>query len=160
MGASVGDSGSLYRELPLQRVHHDTLQPFVRARLAKGISPGTVNRDLAVVRRILNLSARLWRDASDRTWLETSPLIQMQRHPNKRRPYPLSIDEERLLFSELEGHLARMALFKVNTGRENRRWSTSELSDFSRPLSPGNPPKSPDSPVYSPVSVDPAEGAE
>jgi hypothetical protein len=28
----------------------------------------------------------------------------------------LSIDEERLLFSELEGHLARMALFKVNTG--------------------------------------------
>ena len=76
-------------ELPLQRVHHDTLQPFVRARLVKGISPGTINRDLAVVRRILNVSARLWRDASDRTWLETPPLIQMQRHPNKRQPYPL-----------------------------------------------------------------------
>jgi hypothetical protein len=100
-------------ELPLQRVHHDTLQTFVRARLKARISPGTINRDLAVVRRALNLSARLWRDASDRTWLETPPLIQMQRHPNKRQPYPLSIDEERLLFCELEGHLARMALFKV-----------------------------------------------
>ncbi len=115
-------------ELPLQRVHHDTLQHFVRARLGAGISPGTINRDLAVVRRILNLCARLWRDASDRTWLETPPLIQMQRHPNKRQPYPLSVEEERLLFSELEGHLARMALFKVNTGlREqevvNLRWA-------------------------------------
>ena len=96
-------------ELPLRRVHHDTLQSFVQARLKAGISPGTINRDLAVVRRILNLSARLWRDDSDRPWLDTAPLIQMQRHPNKRPPYPLSIEEERLLFSELDTHLARMA---------------------------------------------------
>jgi hypothetical protein len=33
----------------------------------------------------------------------------MQQHPDKREPYPLSIDEERLLFSELNGHLASMA---------------------------------------------------
>ena len=114
--------------LPLRRVHHGTLQPFVQARLKADISPGTINRDLAVVRRILNLSARLWRDDSDRPWLDTAPLIQMQRHPNKRPPYPLSIKEERLLFSELDAHLAKMALFKVNTGlREqevvNLRWS-------------------------------------
>jgi hypothetical protein len=103
-------------DLPLRRVHHDTLQAYVGCKLGAGISPGTINRDLAVVRRILNLSARLWRDESDRPWLDTSPLIQMQRHPNKREPYPLSIDEQRLLFSELAGHLAKMALFKVNTG--------------------------------------------
>jgi integrase len=114
-------------ELPLRRVHHDTLQPYVRSRLDSGISPGTINRDLAVVRRILNLCARLWRDESDRPWLDTAPLIQMQRHPNKREPYPLPIEEQRLLFSELDGHLAAMALFKVNTGlREqevvNLRW--------------------------------------
>jgi integrase len=114
-------------ERPVQRVHHDALQPFVQSRLKARISPGTINRELAVVRRILNLCARLWRDESDRPWLDTSPLIQMQRHPNKREPYPLSIDEQRLLFSELAGHLAKMALFKVNTGlREhevvNLRW--------------------------------------
>ena len=114
-------------DLPLRRVHHDTLQPFIRSRFQTGTSPGTINRDLAVVRRILNLAARLWRDESDRPWLDTTPLIQMLRHPNKRQPYPLSIDEERLLFSELRGHLARMALFKVHTGlREhevvNLRW--------------------------------------
>ena len=103
-------------DLPLYRVHHGTLQSYVRDRLSAGRSPGTVNRDLAVVRRILNLCARLWRDESDRSWLDTAPLIQMQRHPDKRGPYPLSFEEERLLFSELAGHLARMALFKVNTG--------------------------------------------
>ena len=69
--------------LPLARVHHDTLQPFIRARLKAGISPGTINRDLAVARRILNLSARLWRDDSDRPWIETAPLIQMQRDQNR-----------------------------------------------------------------------------
>jgi len=115
-------------ERPVQRVHHDALQPFVRSRLEEGISPGTINRDLAVVRRILVLCARLWRDDKDRPWLDTPPLIQMQRHPNKRQPYPLSIEEQRLLFSELAGHLAKMALFKVNTGlREqevvNLRWT-------------------------------------
>jgi integrase len=114
-------------DLPLRRVHHDTIRVYVRGRLAVGISPGTINREMAVVRRILNLCARLWRDESDRPWLDTSPLIQMQRHPNKREPYPLSIDEQRLLFSELAGHLAKMALFKANTGlREhevvNLRW--------------------------------------
>jgi hypothetical protein len=46
-------------ELPLHRVHHDTLQPYVQARLKAGTSPGTINRDLAVARRILNLAARL-----------------------------------------------------------------------------------------------------
>jgi hypothetical protein len=41
-------------------------QPYVRSRLGSGISPGTINRDLAVVRRVLNLSAQLWRDEADR----------------------------------------------------------------------------------------------
>jgi predicted DNA-binding transcriptional regulator AlpA len=103
-------------ELQLQRVHSGTLQSYIRDRLKDGTSPGTINRDLAVVRRILTLCARLWRDESDRPWLDTAPLIQMQRHPNKRTPYPLSMEEQRVLFSELSGHLARMALFKVNTG--------------------------------------------
>ena len=103
-------------ELPIRRVHYGTLQPYIKDRLAAGTSPATVNRDLAVVRRILNLCARLWRDENDRPWLETAPLIQMQREIAKRGPYPLSFEEERLLFSELAGHLASMALFKVNTG--------------------------------------------
>ena len=33
-----------------------------------------------------------------------------------RKPYPMSWDEQRTLFQELPDHLARMALFNVNTG--------------------------------------------
>ena len=82
-------------KLTIQQVHYGTLHTFIHESLNAGKSPGTINRDLAVARRILNLCARLW-----------------------------------LLFSELAGHLARMALFKVNTGtREHEvcslRWSWS-----------------------------------
>jgi len=113
--------------LPLRRVHHDTLTPYIRSRLANGRSPGTINRDLAVVKRILNLASRLWRDETDQPWRPIAPLIPVQHHPHRREPYPLSVAEQRLLFSELATHLASMALFKVNTGlREqevvNLRW--------------------------------------
>jgi hypothetical protein len=109
------------------RVTQETLIPFIRSRLANGRSPGTINRDLAVVIRILHLASRLWRDETDRPWLPAAPLILMQHHPHRREPYPLSVPEQRLLFSELAPHLTSMALFKVNTGlREqevvNLRW--------------------------------------
>jgi len=74
-------------------VHHDTLTPYIRSRLANGRSPGTINRDLAVVKRILNLASRLWRDETDRPWLPIVPLIPVQHHPHRREPYPLSVAE-------------------------------------------------------------------
>jgi hypothetical protein len=56
--------------LPLRKVHHDTLTPYIRSRLANGLSPGTINRDLAVVIRILNLASRLsrWFDHAPDGW--------------------------------------------------------------------------------------------
>ncbi|MGZ5125903.1 MAG: tyrosine-type recombinase/integrase [Burkholderiales bacterium] len=54
------------------------------------------------------------------TWLETSPLISIdakQARKKARRPYPLSWEEEDLLFAELpEDPNRQMARFKVNTG--------------------------------------------
>lgn len=38
----------------------------------------------------------------------------------KRKPYPLTWEEQRKLFQTLPGHLQRMALFKVNTGCRER----------------------------------------
>jgi len=102
-------------DMPLDRIHNDSLAPFRRARLKAGLSPGTVNRDFAVVRRILNLAARVWRDEQGLTWLPAPPLLQLVPH-QPRPPYPLSWDEQVALFRELPGHLERMALFKVNTG--------------------------------------------
>ena len=103
-------------DLPIEQVHAGTLQPFIATRrMLKKKSKG-INYALAVVRRILNLAARLWRDENGLSWLETPPLIQLLPVTDARKPYPLSWKEQRELFKHLPGHLARMCLFKVNTG--------------------------------------------
>lgn len=108
-------------DLPLQRVHLGTLKPFIEERKRQGNKTKTINLGLSVVRRILNLSARLWRDDdSGLTWLATAPLIQLLPVTDARQPYPISWEEQRLLFQALPDHLAKMCLFKVNTGCRER----------------------------------------
>lgn len=103
-------------DLEVSQIHDATLRPFVQHRLAAGRRPKTVNLALGVVRRILNLGARSWRDEFGMTWLDTAPLITMLPLTDTAKPYPLDWDEQRRLFRELPAHLARMALFAVNTG--------------------------------------------
>ncbi len=107
-------------DLFLEQVHLGTLEKFIKDRKREGVKSRTVNLSLSVVRRILNLSARLWRDEDGRPWLDTLPLIQMLPLHDARQPYPLGWDEQRRLFSALPGHLARMCLFKVNTGTRDQ----------------------------------------
>ncbi|PCJ93786.1 MAG: integrase [Porticoccaceae bacterium] len=103
-------------DLPLKQVHQGTLEKFIQYRRKKGMKANTINRDLAVVRRILLLAARLWRDEYGLTWLETAPLLQMLDVDDARKPYPLSWEEQAQLFERLPEHLREMVLFKVNTG--------------------------------------------
>lgn len=111
LNAVMPHIGDLY----LDRIHNDTLKSHKEARRSKGIKAGTINRDLAIVRRVLNLAAREWRDENGMSWLATPPLIKMEHGP-ARQPYPLSWEEQDQLFAELPGHLQRMALYAVNTG--------------------------------------------
>ncbi len=105
-------------DLALEEVHDETLRRFKEHRLNKdGVSVTTVNRSFEVVRRVLNLCARKWRHPNGMSWLETVPLIEMERNLDARKPYRLSWQEQALLFGELRSDPnAQMALFKVNTG--------------------------------------------
>lgn len=116
--------------LALDQVHNGTLQPFINdaktpvmVRRANGTmeekvkANKTVNLALGLVRRILNLAARDWRDENGRTWLSTSPLITLlPLVGHQREPRPLTWAEQRALFPKLPAHLARMALFDLQTG--------------------------------------------
>jgi integrase len=102
-------------KLPLDRVHNDALMKFKQDRRSAGRMAGTINKELAVVRRILNLAARVWRHPNGQTWLPAPPLLEMEKGP-ARRPYPISWEEQGRLFRELPAHLERIALFAVNTG--------------------------------------------
>ena len=95
--------------MALDDIHMGTLAPYISERRGK-VKTATVNRTLAVVRRILNLSARLWRDESGKTWLSESPLLQLLPKTDARKPRPITWSEQHALFSELPPHLARMAL--------------------------------------------------
>lgn len=121
--ASIGVDGyHLERLMPfighlwLKQVHDGTLAAFIEARKQQGVKQKSINNALGVVRRILNLAARSWRDEYGLTWLETPPLLTLPSVRDAAKPYPLSWDEQRRLFSLLPKHLAEMALFKVNTG--------------------------------------------
>ena len=89
----------------------------------KGIRAGTINRDIATARRVLNLAARKWRHQNGRTYLASAPLLDFVRG-EKRKPYPLSWDEQRRFLQELPAHLEQMALFDLNTGLRDQELVT------------------------------------
>jgi len=97
-----------------------SLQTFVADRKREGVKNRTVNLSLSMVRRILNLSARVRRDEDGKPSLDPPALIQMLPLNDARRPYPLSWDEQRALFKTLPDYLAQMRLFKVNTGMRDQ----------------------------------------
>lgn len=109
---------------PLNEIHDGTLEEFVKHRLeVDEVSLTTVNRSLEVVRRVLNLAARKYRHDNGLTWLESAPLITIDNQTaqrSARSPYPLSWDEQDLLFKHLPAHLRQMAMFKVNTGTREK----------------------------------------
>lgn len=113
--------------LNLEQIHDDTLQAFISERKQQGRKNKTVNAAMAVVRHILNLSARKWRDDQGRTLLETAPLITMLPLDDARLPRPISWSEQRKLMPQLPAHLQRMVLFDLNCGVRddvvcNLRW--------------------------------------
>jgi integrase len=105
-------------DIPLTHIGDESLAPFVRHKLEKdGVSNRTVNIALERVIRVLTLCARKWRDDEMRPWLDTVPMItKLEEKRASRKPYPLSWEEQSLLFAELPDHLRRMALYKVNVG--------------------------------------------
>jgi len=114
-------------DLPLTHIDDQALAPFIRDRqtdedlpsgkVRKAVSNRTVNIAIERVIRVLSLACRKWRDEERRPWLDSIPLLaKLEEKRASRKPYPMSWDEQSILFGELPDHLQRMALFKVNTG--------------------------------------------
>lgn len=101
----------------LDQIHDGTLADYVQHRKQAGLAHKTINLGLALVRRILNLAARSWRDEDGKTWLTTPPLLTMlPLIGHQREPRPITWAEQRHLMPLLPDHLAKMVLFDLNTG--------------------------------------------
>jgi hypothetical protein len=70
-----------------------------------------------VVKCVLEDAATKWRDErTNLTWLAQAPYINCTLPHKKRQPYPLSWEEQRLMFDELQPHSQCMSEFCTNTG--------------------------------------------
>ncbi|UVM69590.1 tyrosine-type recombinase/integrase [Pseudomonas sp. B21-009] len=114
-------------DLPLTHIDDQALEAFIAERQSDRVLPDgkvkpavtnrTVNIAIERVIRVLSLCARKWRDEERRPWLDNVPLLsKLEEKRSSRKPYPLSWEEQSILFGELPAHLQTMALFKVNTG--------------------------------------------
>lgn len=109
-------------EMPIDRIYSEKLTPLKKALATKGakkkagLKARSINIILGVVSRILKQAARRWRDENGQTWLSEAPIIDMLPETDKRPPYPISWAEQKLLLSELDGEIAKIALFLLNSG--------------------------------------------
>lgn len=115
-------------ESALQKIHAASLDRFIRDRKAAGISAGTLNRDMAVIRRVLKLCAAMWRDEQGRPWLDTAPLLPTI-HGTKRKPRPISVAEQDRLIKGMPQYLADMTLFALHTGLRDQELCGLKWSD-------------------------------
>ena len=114
--------------LPLSYIHMGTLEPYLKER-KQIVSNGTINRELAVIRRILTLAARVWRDENNQPWLREAPLLRLLKS-NGRKPYPISWEEQHRLMLQLPEHLANIVLFALNTGCRDQEMCKLKWSEF------------------------------
>ncbi len=103
-------------DMAIDKVHMGALQKFIVEKQKRGNKSRTINYPLQAVRRILNLAHREWIDQYGLSWLAFAPKIKLLPEDDKRKPYPLSWEEQDRLFMQLPEHIRPMALFKVNTG--------------------------------------------
>ncbi|ANN78940.1 tyrosine-type recombinase/integrase [Bordetella flabilis] len=102
--------------LTLDEISDETLQPFLKRRIADGVKNGTINDALSIVQTICNRAATVWRHPNGMTWLEYPPKLTMLDESDKRPPRPISWAEQRALLPLMPPHLEKMALFNLNTG--------------------------------------------
>lgn len=118
--------------LPLSYIHMGTLEPYIKER-QQIVSNGTINRELSVIRRILTLAARVWRDRNNQPWLREAPLLRLLKS-NGRKPYPITWEEQHRLMLELPDYLANIVLFALNTGCRDQEMCRLKWSDYQNGL--------------------------
>ncbi len=86
-----------------------TVDAIKSAKKAEGVSNGTVNRTLALLRSILNRALQEWE------WLDTTPSVRLLPEQSIRIRW-LTHEEADRLINELPEHLKAMARFSLLTG--------------------------------------------
>jgi integrase len=102
---------NFFGNYPLLEISPSLINDFKIARRAEGIKPGTIHRQLDIMKRAFNLAIREWE------WCDKNPVtrISLEKLNNKRDRW-LTFEEEERLLQVCPVWLRNLALFGLNTG--------------------------------------------
>lgn len=94
----------------LAEINPALIDEFKRMRKSKGVKPATINRQLNILRRMLNLAKNRW------LWIKEVPYVEMEPKADKKRIRHLSFDEFHLLLDCCEEWLKGIVVVAAWTG--------------------------------------------
>ena len=104
-------------DMPLKFIHQDCgeVKRLIDDFKVKGSANATINHYLKVLRNILNLAHRKWRDG-DLSWIESPGFIGMLPTDDEAPPHVLTLGQARELFAKLPPDLFTAVTLALHTG--------------------------------------------
>jgi integrase len=109
--------------LKLSEITADVIEDFKERRLAQEVRTATVNRDLAVLHRMMKLAER-------KMLISESPFRDvefLEERKRRRRPHILTFEEEDRLLAAATPHVRALSVLILETGMRSRREALSLL---------------------------------
>ena len=109
--------------MKLSDITSEVIEDFKEKRLSDGVRTATVNRDLAVLRRMMKLAAR-------KMFINESPFPDvefLEERKQRRRPHILTFEEEDRLLAAAVPHVRALTVLILETGLRSRREALSLL---------------------------------
>ncbi len=110
--SSIGNLKAFFGEARLTQVSADRIEQFKQARLKAGAGPATINRDLAVLRRMLKLAAR-------QRLIAQSPFHEvefLEERNQRRQPHILTFEEQEQLLAVAPSYIRMLVILITETG--------------------------------------------
>jgi integrase len=115
--SSINNLKPRLRKLRLSQITPDIVEDFKDGRLAEGVGPATLNRDLAVLRRMLRIAER-------KRFIARSPFVEvefLEERSKRRKPHIVTFDEEGRILKVAAPHIRTLMVVLLETGlRPNR----------------------------------------
>jgi integrase len=115
--SSVRNLATCFRNRKLSDITSDVIEDFKEKRLSEGVRTATVNRDLAVLRRMMKLAER-------RMLINESPFRDvefLEERKQRRRPHILTFEEEERVLAAATPLIRALTVLILETGMRSNR---------------------------------------
>jgi integrase len=122
-GSSVRNFAACFGNVKISNITADAVEDFKKDRLSQGIRTATINRDLTVLRLMMQ-------EAKKERFINESPFREvdfLEETKQRRRPHILTFEEEDRVLAAAAPHIRALAVLILETGMRSRREALSLL---------------------------------